>query len=65
MSHPCCFQADAQMLSELMLLQDILIASNRDRSSPVHVVAVVRCNETVKVSHLKGPLTGPSACVTC
>ena len=37
------------MLSELMLVQDILIASGRDRSSPAHVVAVVRCPHTVKV----------------
>ena len=43
-------QADAQMLSELMLVQDILIASERDRSTPAHVVAVVRCPHTVKVN---------------
>ena len=40
------------MLSELMLVQDILIATNRDRSSPAHVVAVVRCPHTVKVGTL-------------
>ena len=45
-------QADAQMLSELMLVQDILIASGRDRSSPAHVVAVVRSPYTVKVIFL-------------
>ena len=38
------------MLSELMLVQDILIAAERDRSTPAHVVAVVRCPHTVKVS---------------
>ena len=39
------------MLSEMMLVQDILIASKRDRSSPAHVVAVVRCPQTIKVQH--------------
>ena len=30
-------------------MQDILIANGRDRSSPAHIVAVVRCPHTVKV----------------
>ena len=48
------------MLSELMLVQDILIASDRDRSTPAHVVAVVRCPHTVKV---RPPIQPPHSLV--
>ncbi|KAK9814063.1 hypothetical protein WJX72_000188 [[Myrmecia] bisecta] len=44
-------QADAQMMSMLMLIQDILISTKRERSRPAHVVAVVRCPQSVKVAN--------------
>lgn len=39
------------MLSSLIMVQDLLIESQRPRSKPVHVVAVVRCPQTVKVAN--------------
>ena len=44
-------QADASMLSSLIMIQDLLIETQRPRSRPVHVVAVVRCPQTVKVAN--------------
>lgn len=39
------------MLSSIIMIQDLLIESKRPRSSPVHVVGVVRCPQTVKVAN--------------
>lgn len=47
----CCLQADASMLSSIIMIQDLLIESERPRSSPVHVLGVVRCPQTVKVAN--------------
>lgn len=44
-------QADAAMLSSMIMIQDLLIESQRPRSKPVHVVAVVRNPQTVKVAN--------------
>ena len=44
-------QADASMLSSMIMIQDLLIQAQRPQSSPVHVVGVVRCPETVKVAN--------------
>lgn len=44
-------QADASMLSSIIMVQDLLIESQRPRSRPVHVVGVVRCQQTVKVAN--------------
>ena len=33
------------------MIQDLLIAADRPRSHPVHVVGVVRCPQTVKVAN--------------
>ena len=42
------------MLSLMVMLQDLLIMYQRHRSNPCHVVGVVRCPQTVKVSQLVG-----------
>ncbi len=47
----CVMQADASLLSSIIMVQDLLIESQRPRSHPVHVVGVVRCPETVKVAN--------------
>ena len=39
------------MLSSLIMIQDLLIEAQRPRSRPVHVVAVVRCPQSVKVAN--------------
>lgn len=39
------------MLSSVIMIQDLLIESKRPQSSPVHVVGVVRCPQTVKVAN--------------
>ena len=39
------------MLSSIIMIQDLLIEGQRPRSSPVHVVGVVRCPQTVKVAN--------------
>ena len=39
------------MLSSIIMVQDLLIESQRPQSHPVHVVGVVRCPETVKVAN--------------
>ncbi|KAL3158654.1 hypothetical protein ABBQ32_011397 [Trebouxia sp. C0010 RCD-2024] len=44
-------EADASMLSSIIMIQDLLIESERPRSSPVHVLGVVRCPQTVKVAN--------------
>ena len=44
-------QADASLLSSIIMVQDLLIESQRPRSHPVHVVGVVRCPQTVKVAN--------------
>ena len=52
MFHECGFvQADASMLSSIIMIQDLLIESQRPRTHPVHVVGVVRNPETVKVAN--------------
>jgi len=47
----CVMQADASLLSSIIMVQDLLIESQRPRSHPVHVVGVVRCPQTVKVAN--------------
>jgi hypothetical protein len=47
----CVVQADASLLSSIIMVQDLLIESQRPRSHPVHVVGVVRCPQTVKVAN--------------
>ena len=55
-------QADAQLLSTIMLVQDILLddlkngdrQQTRNRSTPTHVVGVVRCAQSVKACPLPG-----------
>lgn len=42
------------MLSLMVMLQDLLIMYRRHRSNPCHVVGVVRCPQTVKVSQPAG-----------
>lgn len=44
-------QADASLLSSIIMVQDLLIESQRPRSHPVHVVGVVRNPQTVKVAN--------------
>ncbi|DBB14997.1 hypothetical protein WJX82_007629 [Trebouxia sp. C0006] len=44
-------EADASLLSSIIMVQDLLIESQRPRSHPVHVVGVVRCPQTVKVAN--------------
>ena len=44
-------QADASMLSSMIMIQDLLIQAQRPISSPAHVVGVVRCPQTVKVAN--------------
>ena len=39
------------MLSSIIMIQDLLIEAQRPPSSPVHVVGVVRCPQTVKVAN--------------
>ena len=51
MSVRACVQADASLLSSTIMVQDLLIESQRPPSDPVHVVGVVRCPETVKVAN--------------
>lgn len=46
-----CTQADASLLSSIIMVQDLLIESQRPRSHPVHVVGVVRNPQTVKVAN--------------
>lgn len=43
--------SDANMLSLMVMLQDLLIMYRRHRSNPCHVVGVVRCPQTVKVAN--------------
>lgn len=44
-------EADASLLSSIIMVQDLLIESHRPRSHPVHVVGVVRNPQTVKVAN--------------
>lgn len=46
-------QADAQTLGLLLLIQDILCASERDTNHPCHVVTTVRRPQTIEVSCLR------------
>ena len=50
-AHVCVMQADASLLSSIIMVQDLLIESHRPQSHPVHVVGVVRCPQTVKVAN--------------
>lgn len=49
-SFVCMLQADAQTLGLLLLIQDILIAGDRDSKHPCHVVTTVRRPQTIEVS---------------
>ena len=49
--HVRVMQADASLLSSIIMVQDLLIESQRPRSHPVHVVGVVRGPQTVKVAN--------------
>ena len=50
-AHVRVMQADASLLSSIIMVQDLLIESQRPRSHPVHVVGVVRGPQTVKVAN--------------